>query len=40
MIIAETVVGKGVPFLEGQKSHNMKLPADVAERALEALGAK
>lgn len=37
IIIAETLVGKGVEFLEGQKSHNMKLPPEVAERALQSL---
>jgi len=37
VIIAETLVGKGVEFLEGKKSHNMKLPPELAARALEAL---
>lgn len=37
VIIAKTIVGKGVPFLEGQLSHNLKLPPDVAERALQSL---
>lgn len=37
VIIAETMVGKGVDFLEGRKSHNMKLPPEVAERALKSL---
>ncbi len=32
-IIAHTIPGKGVDFLEGQKSHNMVLPADVAKKA-------
>lgn len=39
VINAHTLVGKGVPFLEGQKSHNMLLPPDAAERALELLEA-
>ncbi|MBL3675763.1 transketolase [Paracoccus sp. KCTC 42845] len=37
VIIAETLVGKGIEFLEGKKSHNMKLPPELAARALEAL---
>ncbi len=36
-INARTLVGKGVPFLEGQRSHNMVFPADAAERALAVL---
>ena len=39
VLLAQTTVGKGVPFLEGRMSHNMVLPADVAARALEALEA-
>jgi len=39
VINAHTLVGKGVDFLEGQRSHNMVLPPDVAERALEILEA-
>jgi transketolase len=38
VIIARTIVGKGVPFLEGKMSHNMVLPTDVAENALKELG--
>jgi transketolase len=34
VILAETIVGKGIPFLENQMSHNMVLPADVAEQCL------
>lgn len=37
-IIAQTIPGKGVPFLEGQKSHNMVLPSQVAVDALDWLG--
>ena len=33
-IIAHTIPGKGVPFLEGRKSHNMVLPKDAAVDAL------
>ena len=37
VILAKTLVGKGVPFLEGQLSHNLIFPADAVKRALEAL---
>ena len=37
VILAKTLVGKGVPFLEGQLSHNLIFPADAAKRALKAL---
>jgi len=37
VILAKTLVGKGVSFLEGQLSHNLIFPADAAKRALEAL---
>jgi transketolase len=37
VVIARTLAGKGVPFLEGQLSHNLKLPAEVAQRALAEL---
>ena len=33
-IIANTIPGKGVPFLEGKKSHNMVLPEKAATDAL------
>lgn len=33
-IIANTIPGKGVPFLEGKKSHNMVLPEKAATNAL------
>lgn len=36
-IIAYTLVGKGAPSLEGVFGHNMKLPAEAAERALAEL---
>ena len=36
-VLALTTPGKGVPFLEGQKSHNMVLPAAAAAKALEHL---
>jgi len=36
-IIARTLVGKGVPSLEGIFGHNLKLPADMADRALKEL---
>lgn len=39
VINAATLVGKGVDFLEGQRSHNMICPPDVAERALAILEA-
>jgi len=34
VILAETIVGKGIPFLENLMSHNMVLPADVADQCL------
>jgi transketolase len=37
VILARTKVGKGVPILEGVCSHNMRLPSDVAQRALSEL---
>ena len=36
-IIAHTIPGKGIDFLEGQKSHNMILPDEIAEKALQQL---
>jgi transketolase len=36
-IIADTLVGKGAPSLEGILGHNMKLPAELASRALAEL---
>ena len=33
-IVARTIPGKGVPFLEGRKSHNMVLPKEAAAEAL------
>ncbi len=36
-IIAETLVGKGAPSLEGILGHNMRLPQDLAARALAEL---
>ena len=36
-LLVRTLVGKGVPFLEGKMSHNMVLPEDVAAQALDAL---
>ncbi|MCL4848875.1 MAG: transketolase [Acidobacteria bacterium] len=38
VILAHTKVGMGVPALEGVRSHNMRLPPDVAQRALAELG--
>jgi len=38
VLIAKTLVGKGCLSLEGQLSHNMILPQNVAIRALEELG--
>ena len=37
VILAQSIVGKGIPFLENQMSHRMVLPADVAEQCLKAL---
>jgi transketolase len=37
VLIANTLVGKGVPFLEGKMSHNMVLPSAVADKALDYL---
>jgi transketolase len=37
VIVATTLVGKGVPFLEGKFGHNMKLSREDAARALEVL---
>ena len=39
-IIANTTPGKGVPFLEGKKSHNMVLPEEAAKDALKWLEAR
>lgn len=36
-LVATTLAGKGVPFLEGLLAHNLRLPQDVAARALAAL---
>ncbi len=36
-LLFETLVGKGVPFLEGRMSHNMVFPKDVADKALQFL---
>jgi transketolase len=38
LILAQTIAGKGVPFLEGKLAHHMKLPAELAAAALSALG--
>lgn len=38
LIIAQTVPGKGVSFLEGKLAHHMKLPAELAAAALRELG--
>ena len=38
LVIARTIAGKGVPFLEGQLAHHMKVPPDLAAAALAALG--
>ena len=40
VILARTKVGMGVPTLEGVRSHNMRLPPDVAQRALAELGVR
>ena len=37
VLIAKTLVGKGCVSLEGQLSHNMILPENIAVRALEEL---
>ena len=37
VIIAKTVVGKGVDFLEGQLSHNLTFPQEIAKKALISL---
>jgi len=37
VLLVRTLVGKGVPFLENRMSHNMVLPRDVADDALEYL---
>ena len=37
VVLAETLVGKGIPFLENLMSHNMVLPADVANQCLKYL---
>ena len=39
VIVARTLVGKGVPCLEGIFGHNMRLPPAVAEQALGQLRA-
>ena len=38
IIIAHTLPGKGVSFLEGTLSHHMKLPIEQAQAALRELG--
>lgn len=38
-IVAQTLAGKGVPSLEGLLAHNLKLPPDIAQEALQALAA-
>lgn len=38
VIIAKTLVGKGVSLLEGRMSHNMVLPKNIAKMALKELG--
>ena len=38
LIIARTVPGKGVSFLEGKLAHHMKLPPELAAAALRELG--
>ena len=38
-INARTLVGKGAPSLEGLMSHNIKLPPDIAEKALAEIDA-
>lgn len=40
VVIARTIPGKGVPFLEGKPAHHMKLPRELADAALRALGAE
>jgi transketolase len=37
VILAQTIVGKGIPFLENEMNHNMVLPNDVAEQCLKSL---
>ena len=37
VIIAKTLVGKGVDFLEGQLSHNLTFPQEIARKALISL---
>ena len=37
VILAKTLVGKGVSFLEGQLSHNLFFPKNVANKALKFL---
>lgn len=39
-IIARTLVGKGAPSLEGILGHNLRLPPDAAQRALQELDAQ
>ena len=36
-VIAETLVGKGAPSLEGVLGHTMRLPPELAQRAMEEL---
>ncbi len=36
-IKANTLVGKGVPFLEGLMAHQLKFPAEVAQSTIEEL---
>jgi transketolase len=37
VIIARTIPGRGVRALEGQRSHVLKLPPELAEQALKEL---
>ncbi|MEP3276756.1 MAG: transketolase [Stappiaceae bacterium] len=37
VLLLNTLVGKGIPFLEGQMSHNMVFPQHVADKALQVL---
>jgi len=40
VLLAHTIPGKGVSFLEGTLAHHMKLPPDLATAALRELGAQ
>lgn len=37
VLLFQTLVGRGIPFLEGRMSHNMVFPEEIAEKAVQFL---